>query len=285
VIQTWVGLGLALVSALAVNWAYTKEHNAAASLPPLDARHPLRAARLLLRNRTWMLGFGAETAGWLVYLAALRLAPLALVQAVGAAGIAVLAFVTAGGHPRRLARHEQLAVLVALAGLGLLAGSLVGSHPSSRTPSPVAAVVWLSACVGGGLFLTLARLRARLVTLLGLAAGLLMAAGDVSAKLVVHGGWWLLALVPLVAGYALGSLVLQSAFQHGNALTAAGISTMTTNAIPIAAGVVLLRETLPDGVQGALRIAAFASLVASAALLSDPGRSRGRPQETTSSRT
>jgi hypothetical protein len=190
--------------------------------------------------------------------------------------------VSASGHPRRLALHEQLAVLVALAGLGLLAGSLVGSHPASRTPSPIGAVIWLSACVGGGLFLTIGRPRGRLVTLLGLAAGLLMAAGDVSAKLVVHGGWWLLALVPLVCGYALGSIVLQSAFQHGNALTAAGISTMVTNAVPIAAGVVLLREALPEGIQGALRIAAFASLVASAALLADPARLSLRQADATS---
>jgi hypothetical protein len=106
-----------------------------------------------------------------------------------------------------------------------------------------------------------------------------MASGDVSAKLVVHGGWWLLALGPLVVGYALGSLVLQSAFQHGNALTAGGISTMVTNAVPIAAGVVLLRETIPSGVQGTLRIAAFASLVVSAALLAEPMQRGSRATE------
>lgn len=256
-----------------MNWAYTREHDAAVALPPLLARHPLRSARLLLRDRAWALAFAAETGGWLVYVAALSLAPLALVQAVCAAGIAVLAFVTAGGHPQRLARHEQLAVLVALLGLGLLALSLVDSHPSSRTPSPILALIWVAATFGFGFALTAARGRIRLVALLGLAAGLLMAAGDISVKLAVHGGWWILAAVPLVGGYALGSIVLQSAFQHGNALTAAGISTMVTNAVPIAAGVVLLRERIPHGVQGAFQIAAFASLVASATLLADP---RGR---------
>ncbi|MDX6513537.1 MAG: hypothetical protein QOE36_3041 [Gaiellaceae bacterium] len=273
--QTWLGLGLAMLSALGVNWGYSKEHDAAIALPPLTPRHPLRSVRLLLGSRAWVTGFAAETVGWLIFLAALRLAPLALVQAVGAGGIAVLAFVTARGHPRRLAGHQQLAVLVALAGLGLLAASLVGTAPSSRMPQPVAAGIWVAASVGAGLLLATARSRARLVALLGLAAGLLMAAGDISAKLAVAGGWWLLAAVPLVAGYALGSLVLQSAFQHGDALTAAGISTMTTNAVPIAAGIVLFREDLPPGFQGGLQIAAFVALIASASLLADLGARHG----------
>ena len=41
----------------------------------------------------------------------------------------------------------------------------------------------------------------------------------------------------LVPAYALGSIELQAAFQHGDALTAAGMATLTTNAVPIAAGV------------------------------------------------
>jgi hypothetical protein len=135
---------------------------------------------------------------------------------------------------------------------------------------PVEAAVWVAAAAGAGLALTVARSRIQVVALLGLAAGLLMAAGDISVKLSVYGGWWLVAVVPLVGGYALGSITLQSAFQHGNALTAAGISTMTTNAVPIAAGVVLFRESLPHGIPGALQIAAFASLVASATLLAQP---------------
>jgi hypothetical protein len=41
----WIGLCLALVSALAVNWAYTKEHDAVAALPPLSPRRSDRSAR------------------------------------------------------------------------------------------------------------------------------------------------------------------------------------------------------------------------------------------------
>src|SRR5579859_5471691 len=82
----WIGLTAAFASALVTNAAYSLEHDAAAALPPLSPRRPFRSARLLLRDRRWLLAFAAETAGWLMYVAALRLAPLSLVQAVAASG-------------------------------------------------------------------------------------------------------------------------------------------------------------------------------------------------------
>src|ERR1700738_3050904 len=102
----WIGLTVAFASALITNAAYSLEHDAAAALPPLSPRRPFRSARLLLRERRWLLAFGAATTGWLMYVAALRLAPRALVQGVGASGVAVLAFASARGHPSRLARRE-----------------------------------------------------------------------------------------------------------------------------------------------------------------------------------
>jgi hypothetical protein len=269
-IAVWIGLGLALVSAVAVNWAYTREHDAVRTLPQLSPRRPVRAAAALLRSRRWLTAFGAETVGWLVYLAALRLAPLALVQAVSASGISVLALSGARGHPARLPRREQLAVVLAIAGLVLLGASLAGMRPADHVPNAVHAAVWLGACGGAAAMLSVARLRASHASILGLAAGLLFSGGDISAKLAVHGGAWLLVAVPLVAFYALGSIQLQSAFQHGDAVTAAGIATLTTNAVPIVAGILLLHETLPGGASRVLQIVAFALVVGGAALLTDP---------------
>jgi hypothetical protein len=269
-IAVWIGLGLALVSAVAVNWAYTREHDAVRTLPQLSPRRPVRAAAALLRSRRWLTAFGAETVGWLVYLAALRLAPLALVQAVSASGIAVLALSGARGHPARLPRREQLAVVLAIGGLVVLGASLAGMRPADHVPNAVHAAVWLGACGGAAAMLSVARLRASHASILGLAAGLLFSGGDISAKLAVHGGAWLLVAVPLVAFYALGSIQLQSAFQHGDAVTAAGIATLTTNAVPIVAGILLLHETLPGGASRVLQIVAFALVVGGAALLTDP---------------
>jgi len=194
----WIGLPLAFASALVTNAAYSLEHDAAAALPPLSPHRPFRSVQTLLGDRRWLMAFGAETAGWLMYVAALGLAPLALVQAVVASGVAVLAFMTARGHPSRLA---------------------------------------------------------------------LFADGDISAKLVGYGGLWLIALASLIAAYAVGTSVLQWAYQRGDALTAAGMATLATNAVPIAAGFVLFGETLPRGWRAVLQVASFACLVASAVAL------------------
>lgn len=273
----WIGLVLALVSALAINWAYTREHDVVAELPKLSPRRPLHSARLLVDDRRWLVGFAAESAGWLVYVASLRLAPLALVQAVSASGIAVLALLAAHGHPLRLALHQRLAVLAALAGLALLSLSLVGSPPLDRRAGVVGAVLWLAGCACGAALLTGGmRLRVSRGAALGLAAGLLFAGGDISVKLIVGGGWWLLAVLSLIGFYALGTLRLQFAFQHGGALTAAGMATLATNAVPIAAGFVLFGETLPPGARGVLQLAGFAAIVVSAIALGDPSRSRSR---------
>jgi hypothetical protein len=264
----WLGLVLAFASALVTNMAYSFEHDAAAALPPLSPRHPLQSVKMLLGDRQWLTAFGAESAGWLMYLSALLLAPLALVQSVVASGVAVLAFATARGHPSRLARHEQLAVVLAVAGLILLALSLVGATPSDEHPPVIGIIIWMSACAGGAVLLMGVRTRIARAAALGLAAGLLLADGDISAKLVGYGGMWLVAIVSLIVAYAVGTSVLQWAYQRGDALTAAGMATLATNAIPIAAGFVLFGENLPRGTRAVLQVASFSCLVVSAVALS-----------------
>ena len=263
----WIGLTVAFASALVTNTAYSLEHDAAAALPPLSPRRPFRSAELLVRDRRWLTAFAAETVGWLMYVAALWLAPLSLVQAVAASGVAVLAFATARGHPSRLARREQAAVVLAVAGLVLLALSLVNTAESDRHPHVIGVIIWLAACGGGAVLLIAEPTRLARAASLGLAAGLLFADGDISAKLVGYGGWWLVALATLIVAYATGTSVLQSAYQRGDALTAAGLATMATNAVPIAAGFVLFGETLPHGTRAVLQVAAFGCLVASAVAL------------------
>jgi drug/metabolite transporter (DMT)-like permease len=263
----WLGLGLALLSAAAVNWAYAKEHDAAAELPRLTFRAPLASVSLLLAARAWATAFAVETGGFLLYVAALRLAPLALVQAVCAAGIAVLAFVTCGGRVDRLSRRERAAVVFAFLGLFLLAFSLTGGHQADHPPSALGVVVWLASCAGGALLAILVLQAGVPAARFGLAAGLLFAAGDISSKLVGYGGAWLLAIVGIIVCYGLGTSVLQGAFQRGGALTAAGIATLVTNAVPIAAGFALFEEDLPSGARGSLQVAAFACVVVGATLL------------------
>jgi hypothetical protein len=113
--------------------------------------------------------------------AALRLAPLSLVQAVAASGVAVLAFATAHGHPSRLARREQGAVVLAVAGLTLLALSLVDTAEADQRPAVLGVIIWLAACGGGAPLLIALPTRFGRAASLGLAAGLLFAVVGLNA--------------------------------------------------------------------------------------------------------
>ena len=81
-----LALVVTVISACLLNLGYLLQHSVASKLPRLSLRHPLVGLRSLLANRRWLLGLAAETAGWGLYVAALALAPLSLVQATAAGG-------------------------------------------------------------------------------------------------------------------------------------------------------------------------------------------------------
>jgi len=253
------GLALALLSAFALNWGWLEQHGATQELPALSGRTPTRSLRLLFGNRTWLVGFVVGLAGWALYVAALALAPLSLVQATSAGGIGILAALA----QRRGHAAQWPAVSVAVVGLALLAVSLAGGTPVGTTVSPAALVAWLS---GSAILAALLGAR-RTGAGLGLTAGTLYAAGDVATKAAVHGGVWLLIVPIVLVAHGTAFAALQLGFQRGTPLATAGTSTLLTNAFPIAAGLVLFHERLPGGTLGAVRIVAFASVVVAAAML------------------
>jgi hypothetical protein len=260
---------LAFASAAAVNYGYLREHDAAAELPPLSIRRPLASVGLLVANRGWLGGFGVETTGFLCFVAALALAPLALVQSLAAGGIAVLAFLSSRLGSMRLGRRERVGVVLAVAGLVLLGSSLSGATGDGSGAEWFAVLAWVAA---SGLAALLAirlaaRLRVAAATSYGLAAGLLFAAGDVTTETVTRGGASLAFLPVLFAAYGLGTAVLQLGFQRGGALTTAGTATLFGDALPIIAGTLVYHEPFPGGALGGLRGLAFGLLVVGAVAL------------------
>ena len=269
------GLVLALISATAINWGYLVMHGEASRVPPLSLRHPIRSLRALFTVPRWLVGFFAGIGGWVFYVAALKLAPLSLVQAVSAGGIGVLAVLVARTTHVPLARRELWGVIAAMAGLVLLGLSLHGHTDTGNAGSTRTIAVWIAlSFVAAGL---VAGPGSRLLAAgagLGAAAGIMYAAGDVATKAAVFGGWRFAFVPVLLACHGTGFVALQFAFQRGGALATAGVSTVLTNALPIVAGMVLFSEGLPGGASGVARVAAFAAVVVGAALLakgeSDP---------------
>jgi hypothetical protein len=236
-------------------------------------RRPLHSLNLLLTNRSWLSGFAMETGAFALYAAALALASLALVQSIGAGGIGVLAFVSARVKHRPLSGHRLLGVILSIAGLLMLAISLVKSAGtgggSQGTLSGILA--WLGTTALLAIFaLMIGRRTGRLAVAQGIAGGLLFSIGDISTKLATQGGAHFAFVITLVIGYTLGTSLLQLGYQHGQALTVAGLATLMTNALPIAAGTIVLGEGVPPGALGAFRVLAFAAVTAGAILLATP---------------
>jgi len=278
-ISTAVAIVLAALSTTITSLAYLREHDAAAALPVLSMRRPLHSLRLLLSDRSWLVGFAMETSGFLLYAGALALAELSLVQSINAGGIGVLAYVSARMGHRRLGKRELTGVLLSVLGLLALAISLVGGSSAGGHGSTDAILVWLGASGAGALLiLLLGRALIGAAVAAGIAGGIFFSIGDISTKLVTQGGVRTGFLITLILGYLLGTVLLQVGYQAGGALTVAGLATLLTNALPIAAGTIVLDEPVPSGVFGGLRILAFAAVVVGGVLLASPEGSRARPR-------
>lgn len=261
------GLALALASAAALNWGFFVQHGAASGLPPLSVRRPVHSLRLLFSNLRWLAGFAAGLAGWALYVAALALAPLSLVQAASAGGIGLLALLVRRTTGVRLERRERAGVGAAVGGLVLLGISLAG-HARDGHQAPAGVVIlWIAVSLAAA---ALASTRLPGGTGFGLAAGMLYAAGDVATKAAVGGGAAVAFVVAVLACHGLAFVALQLGFQRGGALATAGVSTLLTNALPILAGMLVFQEGLPAGALGTVRVLAFAAVVAGAALLCSP---------------
>lgn len=103
--------------------------------------------------------------------------------------------------------------------------------------------------------------------------GLFFSNGDIATKVATDGGVRIAFVALLIVGHSLGTALIQVGYQAGAASTVAGLATLVTNALPIAAGTVVLDEPLPTGALGGVRVLAFATVVAGAVLLSRPARS------------
>jgi hypothetical protein len=270
--STAVALVLALASTVLINLAYLREHDAAAALPVLCIRRPLQSARALLTDRSWLLGFGMETFGFLLYAAALALASLALVQSVAAGGIGVLAYVSARVMGRPLEPRERNGAVLSVFGLVVLAVSLAGGSGAGGEGSTDEILLWLGATAGAALIvLGVGRAPLGVGVAYGIAGGLFFSIGDISTEVATQGeDARLLFVLPLILGYTLGTWLLQIGYQSSGALTVAGLATLLTNALPIAAGTVVLDEPVPSGVFGILRLLAFAAVTIGAIFLARP---------------
>src|SRR5205085_11020070 len=113
---------LALLSAAAINVGFLLQHRALAG-----QADGARALLAMLSNRTWLAGQAVGWVGFAGQLLAVALAPLSLVQAFAAGGLAISLPLAARMFDQRVSRSQLLAISVMAVALTSLPIALV-SH-------------------------------------------------------------------------------------------------------------------------------------------------------------
>jgi drug/metabolite transporter (DMT)-like permease len=280
-----LGLALAGGCAVATNIAFLLKHRGAVAAPPVEARHALRSAAGLFRTRAWTIGFAVAVGAWGLHVAALALAPLAVVQAVIAGGLVFLGVLAERFFGFHLQARQWLGVALAGAGLGLVA--VAGPRPDSGSDYSVAALIAFEGCVltVGALLvvgtMTIERLRGREGAVLGIAAGALFGVSDVAIKhlagpvgesaLALVSPWTLAALVASVVAFYASARGLQI----GPGIEVITLTSVAANLAAIAGGILVFGDRIGSGaLANAAGMTALLLVICGAALMPAPMRAR-----------
>jgi hypothetical protein len=278
------GAGLALASAFVTNLGFLWRHRGAVAAPDVEARHPLRSAIGLFRSKWWTIGYVAALVAWLLHVGAMALAPLSIVQSALAAGFVFLAVLADRFFGFELGRREWTGVLLAAAGLAFLALTAGQVEGKQSEYSTVAIVGFELAMVAIGALLIVGQRgrlgqESRAGVLLGAGSGALFTVTHVAMKAMTgdaHGVAGVLLspwLLVIVGGGVIAFFTSARSLQVGKAVPVIAATSIAGNATSILAGVVVFGDPVgSDPFIATLRIAAFALIVVSAALIPGPIR-------------
>jgi hypothetical protein len=230
---------LSLLSAAAINIGFLLQHRALAG----QADGSSRALIAMLSNRTWLAGQAVGWVGFAGQLIAVALAPLSLVQAFAAGGLALSLPLAARVFGQRVSRAQMVAISVMAVALASLPIALV-SHSSlhggtlllmSLTVLAIAAVIGMT---GGPVALAIA-------------AGCSYAVADAAIKAIstdwhAHSFaalltvWTVLAAVGTFAGF----LAFQSSLRRGSAVVAISLMNVFAALGALACGILAFGEAL-----------------------------------------
>lgn len=282
-----IGLALAGAASVALNGSFLIQHVGSQSVPEIAVRRPIAAVRSLFASRLWLVGAALGMTGWALHVGALSSAPLSLVQAFAAGGLALTVPAASRFLGVRLLPRERTAVL--LMGAALLALA-IGARAK---PGALEVPTLIALCLGaGGLAAVFAAgaSRHRRTVLLGAAAGTLYGAADAATKAATlaagAGHWaagsaWLVAILALSAG---AFLCFQRGLQQAPVVQVIALMTVMTTAASVLCGLVAFGDPLgATPALVALHALAFAVIGAGAwvlgggqARLAERGEAAGR---------
>lgn len=271
-----LGVSLAFACALLSNVALLCKHRGANRAPEVTFGHPLRSAAALFASRWWTIGFIVAFAAWALHVAALSLAPLSLVQAVIAGGIALVVLPAHHWFGITLGARELTGLALSAGGLAFLALTAEGGSDSRYSTSTMAAFEGAAIVVGIVLLLSATRGRGRRHggLILGAAAGVLIGVSDVALKALadavpadasaILSPWTVVAALAAVGAF----YALARSLQLGEPVGVIVVSSVAANAAAIVGGVLVFGDPMgSDALSVAARSAAFAAVIAAAALI------------------
>lgn len=278
------GVILAIASALTTNLAYLFKQRGAVLAPAIRVRHPLSSAADLFGSRWFLVGWIVALVAWGLHVGALSLAPLSIVQAVLAGGLAFLAVLAERFFGFRLGRRQWAGLTVTAAGLAVI--GLTGTGPTHPRQGSLAALIAVEGAVfaiGAGLVGVSTHrhlsLRARGLVL-GVAAGALFGVSDVAVKWLTQAApgpllglvspWTLTALVAGVIAFFASARSLQI----GRAVEVIALTSVAANLSAIFGGIMVFHESIGSGPAAiSARLLAFCLVIAGAALMPSPTHS------------
>ena len=272
--STAAGILLALAAATALNGSYLLQH-AGSGAATVDARRPLATIAALLRSPLWALGAVAGLSGWALHLAAMREAPLSLVQAFVAGGLALAVPMAAVGLRVRPSRADLRALALMVLALVALSAGLRTAGAHSR-PDPAVLVPWIAVQAAAAGLLVAFVTGHRRAAALGVAGGLLYGAADLALKALMGSGhavaspWLPVAVATTVGAF----FAFQRGLQSERPLAVIALMTAATNAGSIAGAFAAFGDPLGRTPQLATVHALALALVVVAAWQLAPAQAR-----------
>ena len=270
-------IGLAASMMLGAGLAMMKSR--AEALPAAQGTTILRAILRWICDPPWAGGLILETAGYILYFAALAQAPVSLVAVMMQGGITVFVIAAIVFLHERATLAEAAGIVGIILAMLLLALSLQGAPPHGQLNSFALGMLSALALLGTTILCSASRLR-RNGAAPAIASGIAFGLSSLYTKaladiFVAYSGYeiaiqmaaspWLYLMIVTNLG---GLVLLQNSFHWARGIITMPLSSALSNLVPIAGGIIAFDENLPpDPASAALRIAAFTLTISASVLV------------------
>ena len=280
-----LGILLALLCAFASNLAFFYKHRGACQACAVDIKHPFRTARSLWSSKWFAAGMIIGAGAWILHVAAISLAPLSVVQAVLAGGVAMLAVMAEKLFGLTTTPRQWWGLALTAIGLILLGVTLPGGDGAHSTFSTPAMIAFEAGLFGVGALLIMGpRLGGPAEhhgIMLAAAAGILFGVCNIGVKaltgmigtegllLGLLSPWTLVAIAGSITAFYASARSLQD----GEAVSVIAITGTAANISCIAGGIIVFGVPLPGDALGiVVQALAFVLVIVASALTPAPVR-------------